>query len=86
MGDVGEVLTSPFRLVTDAVGLTGGKGGGSVPGQSLANQAQVSEKERIAERRRRQIILNQNRLIQTTALGASVRDQTLGGKVLLAGS
>jgi hypothetical protein len=39
---------------------------------------------RTAERRKRQIIANQNRLIRTTSLGASVRDMTLGGEVLLA--
>lgn len=88
MGDPVGVLTSPFKLVTDAIGVTGGKGPGSIAAPASAKKPEegVSEAERAAERRRRQVIANQNKLVKTTALGASIRDVTLGGQNLLVGS
>jgi hypothetical protein len=57
---------------------------GNVQRQTNAFNAAEPIRARTAERRKRQIIANQNRLIRTTSMGASVRDMTLGGEVLLA--
>ncbi len=52
---------------------------------AMPDQAVVAETARAAEQKRRQLIVTQNQMIKTSSLGASIKDQLLGGRVTLAG-
>jgi hypothetical protein len=82
------LYTKSGERLSDKTGLTQFEEAKMTPARTLSEDEQKTEFEntKSAERRRRQLIASQNSLVKTSALGASIKDQLLGGRVTLSGS
>lgn len=93
MGDVvqtvGRAAAGVFTLgLSEVVGGALQKPTANVPAPAMRvaekiNEAQVEEQEKMAERKRRQLIAQQNRNIKTSPLGATLDQGMLGGPTLM---
>lgn len=54
----------------------------AAPKEAKTDESKLEEQEKLKERRRRQMIASQNRMIQTSPLGASIQPGLLGGNTL----
>ncbi len=84
----GSSLLLLEKNIAGAVGLGDPPGSpeGIPPPSQTMDETGAADTARAAERKRRQLIASQNRLIKTTPLGAAIGDESLGGKVTLSGS